>query len=189
MNNNLIDETAESTSLSLINVFYVVNLILSIIAIIVGIVTLEHSVGGGLTIIVLTIIYLLFVILVRALCQIFINISLKLDNENAVLEEIKILNAYLKEKGETLQFSASKSMVEENEESTTSSAFVEETLVEEEEDLVPIVKHTFDYELEKEVFNKIREGKELEARTMLIQKKGLSELAAKEYIETIKDTL
>ena len=54
---------------------------------------------------------------------------------------------------------------------------------------IPQKQHEFDYEFEKEVYEKIVEGKDMEARILLIQKKGLSVPAAIAYIQTIKDSL
>ena len=97
MNNNLIDESAEKTSLSIMNVFYCVNLILCVLAFIAALIAIfNESFGIGVCIIIPTIIYLLFVVLFDALCKTFVNISLKLDKENAILEELKRLNNYLK---------------------------------------------------------------------------------------------
>ena len=119
---------------------------------------------------------MLFVILANALCGIFVNISLELDNEKAILKELKLLNNYLKEEKELPAYKPI--IIEEVTE--------EESVVEMD---IPKEHYEVDYELEKEVYEKIVEGKDMDARILLIQKKGMSIPAAINFIQTIKNSL
>lgn len=183
MNNSLIDESAEKTSLSIMNVFYCVNLILCVLAFIAALIAIfNESFGIGVCIIIPTIIYLLFVVLFDALCKTFVNISLKLDKENAILEELKRLNNYLKKEERKVSKKDNSDEIEAVIKEMTEQENIKETNI-------PQKQHKFDYEFEKEVYEKIVEGKDMEARILLIQKKELSVPAAIAYIQTIKDSL
>ena len=89
-------ESAEITSRTIIDVIYYLNLVFSLIAIIVGVVALfDFEAGLGIIIITFTIFETIFIILLRALFNIFINISLKLDAEEESLARLQKIESLL----------------------------------------------------------------------------------------------
>ena len=95
MANLEVKESAEGTSRSLIGVVYYFNLILGIIAFLVGIVMVLDREEVGLYPILVAIIFIFWLTLLKALFDTFVNISVKLDKTDSVIRELESIEQLL----------------------------------------------------------------------------------------------
>ena len=186
MNEKEIRKNAESTARKIIDVFYVVSMVGCVIAIVVGIICILNSLMEGVIVLVGSVFCLLSVVLLRALCDVFLNISHKIDTQHDVLEELKKISSLLGENktDEPKGVMATKEKLsmllqieDENEESLTLQ-----------NDFVVQNTPKIDNETEKDVLEEIMQERYVAAR-MKLMRNGLSQDEAERYIENIKSYL
>ena len=181
MNSFEIKESAESTARSIVKFFYYFNVIIIGIAIIAGVVVALSGGGwAGILTIVVAIWYLLIIVLFKALLDIFINISIKLDNGNKIVAKVQKIEMLLAEMSSKTKQQLLKEIVEEekpNPSQEKPNADIKEMPHAEESKI----------EMENEILGFIIAGDELKARQMLMLKRGLSLKAAIDYIENLKE--
>lgn len=189
MANLEVKESAEGTSRSLIGVVYYFNLILGIIAFLVGIVMVLDGEEVGLYPILVAIIFIFWLTLLKALFDTFVNISVKLDKTDSVIRELESIEQLLVKINDNLKSPKLNEQV-------SSPASVQKNDVEKEElpsvfekEKVESVKSTSSSEIENRIIDTIVAGNEMDARLMLMQNKGLSLTAAISYINDIKGKL
>ena len=189
MANLEVKESAESTSRSLIGVVYYFNLILGIIAFLVGIVMVLDGEEVGLYPILVAVIFIFWLTLLKALFDTFVNISVKLDKTDSVIRELESIEQLLVKINDNLKSPKLNEQV-------SSPASVQKNDVEKEElpsvfekEKVESVKSTSSSEIENRIIDTIVAGNEMDARLMLMQNKGLSLTAAISYINDIKGKL
>ena len=180
-----IRENAESRSQTLINVVYFVNLSVCIIGIIAGLIILFDEFELGLIMIISSIILTLFIILIKALFDTFVNISIKLDAEKSILIEIEKIRVLLNNMNNDLSKTNNTNIPQP---ATTPNSSTKKIIQ-------PVVKpktdntKTSDPDLDNTILGEIMSGNDVQARYILMQKKGLSLNAAIEYINNIKTTI
>ena len=189
MANLEVKESAEGTSRSLIGVVYYFNLILGIIAFLVGIVMVLDGEEVGLYPILVAVIFIFWLTLLKALFDTFVNISVKLDKTDSVIRELESIEQLLVKINDNLKSPKLNEQV-------SSPASVQKNDVEKEElpsvfekEKVESVKSTSSSEIENRIIDTIVAGSEMDARLMLMQNKGLSLTAAISYINDIKGKL
>ena len=175
MKNATIKENAESTSRSLVTFVYYVYLLICILALCSGAIILIDELEIGLIIIAASIIFILFITLIRALFDTFINISEKLDYSKHILAELQQIERSLKNLQNTQSTSTQdKTKIVDTNKQPETSQIIDKPKTEEEIDL------------ENTILGEIIAGNDIHARHLLMQKKGLSLNAAIEYINKIK---
>ena len=184
MSNLEIKESAESTSRTLISVVYYVNLILSIIALITGVAILLDDEFVGLYLIIGAVVYIFWLILLKALFDTFVNISVKLDRDKQIIKELQNM-ASLLEKMSKLKSEEIKPPLVNTVKNSTIKAEPEKV----DKDKVEMIRSEVKTELDDEILGEIISGNEMNARLILMQKKGLSLSAAVVYIEEIKNNI
>ncbi len=185
MNSFEIKESAESTARSIVKIFYYFNVVIIGIAIIAGVVVaLSEGGWAGLLTIVLTIVvaiwYLLIIVLFKALLDIFINISIKLDNGNKIVAKVQKIEMLLAEMSSNTKQQLLKEIVEEekpNPSQEKPNADIKEKPHAEESKI----------EMENEILGFLIAGEELKARHVLMLKRGFSLKAAIDYIDNLKE--
>ena len=176
-------ENAENTSRTLNSVVYCVGMLLCIIAFIGGVIIFFDELGLGLLVIASSIVAALSIVLIRALVDVIINISVKLSNEQYILIELQkirnilngIENNSKKEDAPIQTVSSSGDVVckkYEVEPAVSNTANIHVT--------------TQESDLDNMILGEIASGNEIQARYLLMQKMGLSLNAAIEYINKMK---
>ena len=184
MSNLEIKESAESTSRTLISVVYYVNLVLSIIALIAGVAIILDDELVGLYVIIASIVYIFWLILLKALFDTFVNISVKLDRGNDIIKELQKMVSLLEKmnKPSNVEIKPTPKEVENN-----VSIKKEEPKIDKDKEEKARAK--VKTELDGKILSEIIAGNEMNARLMLMQQKGLSLSAAVAFIEETKNNL
>lgn len=184
MSNLEIRESAESTSRSLINVVYYLNLVISIIAIIGGVVTILDNEYVGLYIIIAATIYIFWIILLKSLFDTFVNISVKLDRKKDIIRELQRVVSLLEKMNSTKNENKEPTsvIVKKNNPIQPDRVKIDKNKLEE-------ISSELNIDLDNEILGEIIAGNEINARLMLMQKKGLSLDAAITYINKIKNDI
>lgn len=184
MSNLEIKESAESTSRTLISVVYYVNLILSIIALFAGVAILLDDEFVGVYVIIGGVIYIFWLILLKALFDTFVNISVKLDRDKEIIGELRNIVSLLDKMNKTKSVGVKPSPVNAEMPSTTKVESVKIDM-----NKVEKIRSEVKSELDDEILGEIIAGNDMNARLMLMQKKGLSLNAAIAYIEETKNNI
>lgn len=185
MNDCQIKKSAEGTASSILNVFYYINVFICVVVILCGVGVLMQELFLGLCIVVLAIVYLLAIVLCKALCDIFINISIKLEKGDAILSELQVLETILKQnvndtrslitfKNQSQEETKVEGVVSKPQGSTCNKVKVEE-----------VVLQVNDY-VENDIVEKVSEGSEFEAKLLLMKERGLSLDEATAYIDKLR---
>ena len=183
-----IKESAEGTSRSLIGVVYYFNLILGIIAFLVGIVMVFDGEEIGLYPILVAVIFIFWLTLLKALFDTFVNISVKLNKTDSVIRELESIEQLLVKINDNLKNPKLNEQVSSPAEQKN-DVEKEKLPLNFEKEKVESVKSTSSSEIENRIIDTIVAGNEMDARLMLMQNKGLSLTAAISYINDIKGKL
>ena len=184
MSNLEIKSNAEGTTRDLISVVYYFNLIACVILLLIGIFVLPDVAEHGLFLILAGIIYIFWLTLLKSLFDTFVNISVKLDRDKDIIRELQKISLSLE--------NMSKSKIENSKESYVNIEMnhqVNSDEVKEDKVKVENVRSEVTTALDDEILSDIIAGKEINARLLLMQKKGLSLDAAIAYINEIKDKI
>ena len=183
MENPKIYENAENTTRMLNSVVYCVGLLLCIIAFIGGVIIFFDELELGLLVIASSIVAALSIVLIRALVDTIINISVKLCNEQDILIELQKIRNIL-------------NRIENNskkEDAPIQAVSSSGDVVRKKYEVEPVVLNTANIpvttqnsDLDNMILGEIASGNEIKARYLLMQKMGLSLNAAIEYINKIK---
>lgn len=184
MSNLEIKSNAEGTTRGLISVVYYFNLIACVILLLIGIFVLPDVAEHGLFLILAGIIYIFWLTLLKSLFDTFVNISVKLDRDKDIIRELQKISLSLE--------NMSKSKIENSKESYVNIEMnhqVNSDEVKEDKVKVENVRSEVTTALDDEILSDIIAGKEINARLLLMQKKGLSLSAAVAFIEETKNNL
>ena len=184
MSNLEIKESAESTSRTLISVVYYVNLILSIIALITGVAILLDDEFVGLYLIIGAVVYIFWLILLKALFDTFVNISVKLDRDKQIIKELQNMASLLEKISKPKSEDVKPATVIAEKPNT-----IKAEPVKTDKNKVEKIRSEVKSELDDEILGEIIAGNDMDARLMLMQKKGLSLSAAVAYIEETKNSI
>ena len=187
MSKSEIRESAESTSRTIIDVIYYLNLVLSAIAIIVGVaLILDYEEELGTMIIAFTIIETISIILLRAITNVFINISLKLDTEEESLARLQKIESLLRSISSNIKPAEENQIVKKTKKQDTVHQAATPKPSTPQKDSTSKNVDVLATDFDNEVLGEIVAGNELNARRILMTQKGLSLTAAIAYIEDIK---
>lgn len=187
MNEKKIRKNAESTARKIIDVFYAVSIVGCVIAIVVGVICIFDSLMVGVIVLAGSVFYLLSVVLLRALCNVFLNISHKIDTQNDVLEELKNISSLLGE-NKTDEPKLGAMATKEDLSMLLQLDDEKEELLTLQNDFVVQNTPKIDNQTEKDVLEEIMQGRYVATRMKLMQN-GLSQDEAEIYIENIKSYL
>lgn len=179
-----IKESAENTSRTLISVVYYVNLVLCIIAMIAGVVMIIDYEDVGIYVIIAAVIYIFWLTLLKALLDTFVNISVKLDRDREIIKELQKMVSLLEKMNKPKIEEAKPSIINTNNNNTikTEPVKIDKNKVEK-------MHSEINSELDNTILDEIIAGNEMNARLMLMQKKGLSLGAAIAFIEETKNNI
>ena len=185
MSNLEIKESAENTSRTLISAVYYVNLVLSIIALIAGVAIILDNESVGLYVIIGSIVYILWLILLKTLFETFVNISVKLDRDKDIIRELQKMVSLLEKMNKPKSEESTLSAINTGKDNPRINA----KTVKIDENKVEKIRSEIKSELDNEILREIVAGNEMTARLMLMQKKGLSLSAAIAFIEETKNNI
>ena len=179
-----IKESAENTSRTLISVVYYVNLVLCIIAMIAGIAMIIDYEDVGIYVIIAAVIYIFWLTLLKALLDTFVNISVKLDRDKEIIKDLQKMVSLLEgiNKPKVEEPKPSDINIEKVNTNKPKPAKIDKTKISEAHSEIKV-------DLENEILGEIIAGNEMNARLMLMQKKGLSLGAAIAFIEETKNNI
>ena len=184
MSNLEIKSNAEGTTRGLISVVYYFNLIACVILLLIGFFVLPDVAEHGLFLILAGIIYIFWLTLLKSLFDTFVNISVKLDRDKDIIRELQKISLSLENMSKSKNENSKESYVniEMNHQVNSDEVKVDKVKVEN-------VRSEVTTALDDEILSDIIAGKEMNARLLLMQKKGLSLDAAIAYINEIKDKI
>ena len=176
---HFINYTAEKTARSLINVFYYIVLALCIIGNFIGIILLFVEFTAGIYTIIIAGFYLLHAILIKALCDVFINISIKLDDGHLIYQELQTIN-------KTINKLSQNSNQANNTPSSSSNCCATTKLAQQESHKTNIDTNDLDTDIDNIILGEIVSGNEDKALLILTQNTNLSQEEALAHIEHLK---
>ena len=158
-----INKTAETTSRKYIDVVYWCSILLCVVAIFIGFkIGADYGFIPGGVIIIVSIVAIISSVLTRAILHTFVNISSRLSIGEELLKKLESI--------ETL-------MINNNSVSPQEMSVIDEI----------DAKKIDDNDLDESLIDLINQGKILDARSILIEKKGVSFSDADSYIKMLKN--